>query len=207
MSADLVLIAAPNDPEWLARYRWLRGADMTTSADGPEGDEYIDEDGYIRSPSMDAALAENGHGPARTLTWDQSEETRRDLGLDGDREWLWVGQVSWLKASLTGDSVYIPGPVEAVSSLVGDGVLLTTGRAKAITVALNQPNDSIYGKARYYYTSDRQRVPMSARKVAPGVFRYNKPPHDRLYSGVAPARRVKHWLHDHVGSVVVQESW
>jgi hypothetical protein len=33
---------------------------------------------------------------------------------------VWIGEVSWLKAGLTGDDGYVPEPVEAVAKLIGE---------------------------------------------------------------------------------------
>jgi hypothetical protein len=135
MAADLVLIAGPADQEWRDLYTWYRRADYVQGGviDLLEN-ESIDDEGYIRLTDDDEL---------RGITSEQWEATRTALGLD-TLDSFWVGQVSWLKAGLLNDEKYIPAPVHAISAIVGNGKLLTTGVAKELTVALNLPNRSIY---------------------------------------------------------------
>lgn len=158
MSAELVLLAAPNDPAWLARYRALTFTD-----------------------------------------WAVTNQERQELlmMLDG-LPWCFIGEVSWGKAALFGDvDRYVPGPVAAVSEYVGDGLVLTSGRAKAVTVAMSAPNLSIYGQPYTVYTCrTRGARPV---KVYPG--------RNTGMSGVAPRRHVKRWLAEHVGCYLLQDTW
>lgn len=138
MSADLVLIAAPTDPEWHKLYAWYRRADFTEYGD----DSVLDDEGYITIGEGDNIL--------RGITQQQWLDTRDALGLD-TLDSFWIGQVSWLKAGLLDDEErYIPAPVRAISVMVGERKLLTPEVAKELTVALNLPNRSIYrGHSRF----------------------------------------------------------
>lgn len=201
MSADLVLIAAPTDQEWLDTYRLYSESSYTLfgDEDNLREYEYLDDQRRVWKRGYE----DLGYG----FLGDDADRLRTELGLDG-LPYLWIGQVSWLKAGLVGEvERYVPGPVQAIALLHDEPRILTPGLAKATTVALNQPNTSIYGKAQTYYVSDRQRCPSNARKIAPGVYRLNKPTHDRIYNGVAPARRVKRWLNENLGARIIHESW
>lgn len=56
---------------------------------------------------------------------------------------FWIGEVSWLKAALTGDTdSYIPEPVEKVSEIVGrDFPTIDDPLIKALVGALALPNE------------------------------------------------------------------
>lgn len=179
MSADLVIIAAPSDMGWMAGWQRLQAA--TTIGD-------VDED----------------DGP-HALTWDEWGALRRELRLE-ERPGCWIGQVSWLKAGLSGDHRrFIPGPVEAVHALLEPAPVLTPGLASAVMVAMNQPNHSIYGSRRYYYGRQRISGPR-IRMIDPTIYLVRKPEHNAVYSGVARRRHVKQWLARHMGRRLVVES-
>lgn len=125
-----------------------------------------------------------------------------------------VGQVSWLKAALFEQHErYIPGPVERCAQIIGDGVLLSDGMAKAITVAFNVPNRSVYGRVTYTRVRDPQwlgelryqargarREPWSPALRRPNIAVHAK---DR---GVASARVVKRFVQANLGAWVVHLS-
>jgi len=48
---------------------------------------------------------------------------RTDLGVHlkiSDTPGIWIGEVSWLKAAITGDMEYVPGPVQSVQETIGE---------------------------------------------------------------------------------------
>lgn len=122
MSADLLLMALPANPDHLARNIWERLQGYGWADDG----DYSDAD---RQPLVSW---EEYAGLWSTLTEFPNVE---------------VGQVSWAKAVTMEDWVrYVPPAVQRTVDLIGDGTILTLGLAKEITVAFNLPNPSIYGR-------------------------------------------------------------
>lgn len=68
----------------------------------------------------------------------------------GETPSFWVGSVSWLKASISGDDEkYIPDPVARVQEAIGEyfPVLDEELRDKIIT-AFDVPNNTLYGVTR-----------------------------------------------------------
>ncbi len=171
MSADLVLCAAPTDPEWRERYDRYLG-----SADGS---------GY------------DGWAAARAAA-----------GIDG-LPWMWIGQVSYLKAGLTEDDAYMPAPMREVARLMSEPRILTPGVAKMLTVAMNLPNRSVYGRREVRCVPYEQGDPSGTRVRPLGnrLFLYRKPPRDNLYVGIAHRQDVKRWLAAHMGSLLIAEVW
>lgn len=201
MSADLVLIAAPADQAWLDKYRLYSESSHTLFGDEDDirEDEYLDDQRRLWMRGAE----DLGYG----FLGDDWTRLREELGIDA-LPYIWIGQVSWLKSGLTGEpELYVPGAVRAVARLHDESRILTPGLAKATTVALNHPNRSIYGKAHTYYAPDRKHISGRARELAPGVYRVRKPAHNRIYNGVAPARRVKNWLNENLGARIIHESW
>ena len=63
---------------------------------------------------------------------------------------VWVGEVSWLKASIFEDeaATFIPGPVQAISDLIGEDLpILTPELREKILDALHGPNTTTYAVA------------------------------------------------------------
>lgn len=59
---------------------------------------------------------------------------------------IFVGEVSWMKASLFGDEskTYIPSTVEIISGLIGEETVITNKLIKEIKKAFKQPNTTNY---------------------------------------------------------------
>lgn len=56
----------------------------------------------------------------------------------------WIGEVSWLKAALSGDSgTYIPDPVKFISEIIGDGIVLSEAVLREILAALRVENTTV----------------------------------------------------------------
>ena len=96
-----------------------------------------------------------------TLGWVSEEELRifRNEVPHTMEEWLdaydsiycgcpsvWVGQVSWLKAIVTGDDQgFIPGPVQAVWGIFGKNfVEITDEVISLVSAAMDNPNSTSY---------------------------------------------------------------
>lgn len=62
---------------------------------------------------------------------------------------VWIGEVSWLKAALSGDEAsYIPDAVAKISELIGEDLpVLDDALIGKILAALESPNDTGYGLA------------------------------------------------------------
>ena len=62
---------------------------------------------------------------------------------------VWIGEVSWLKAGLFDDAAtFVPGPVERVSSLIGESLpVLTPELKEQLLEALGLPNETSYDVA------------------------------------------------------------
>ena len=72
-----------------------------------------------------------------------------------ESENTWIGEVSWLKASLLGDMSYVPEPVEAVNGLIGEDLPVLDEELKhKILQAVATPNE----RAGYYRTAACQEV-------------------------------------------------
>ena len=100
-----------------------------------------------------------------------------------------VGEVSYTEA-LGGDvGRYIPGPVSALDTVLrrNRGRELNPARARALVMAMNCANRSIYRHRLWYWTPRR------------GWFCHRP---DRRYDGcgVARPRVVKQWLAQHLGA-------
>lgn len=201
MSADLYLYALDNDPEWVRRKAFVDAAQFLTSDD--DEDLIRGEDGYLRFRGA-------GENSPTGLTGADYDEVHARL-RHAPR--VWVGQVSWIKAAMDEDyDAYIPGPVAAVARVVGDGVILTPGLAKAITVAMSTPNRSIYGSTQYEHLrgadkiaearamrSTRQGRRHYGRFIEPGIVAYRS-------RGIARAQDVKRFLAAQHGKLVIAES-
>jgi hypothetical protein len=178
MSADLVLIAGPQDAAWIAGWQRLRS---------------------------------QGEIPHQA-SWDNYLELRRRLALDMLAN-CWVGQVSWLGGLFDdNDERYIPGPVQRIDDLVGEGRTLTLGLIAAIQAEMNLPNRSIYGRrevVRYDPDTYDRIVRANSRTVrglGHGLILYRKPSHDSVYSGLVRRRVLKNWLEANIGAYLVAES-
>ncbi len=76
----------------------------------------------------------------------------RPAGVSREPSWgrvaespqVWVGEVSWLKAGVTGDDdTYVPHPVQAVHELIGEDLpVLDEALLKKLEVALKIPNQA-----------------------------------------------------------------
>ena len=84
------------------------------------------------------------HGGVKQGIW---EESYRKISRTPS---VWVGQVSWLKCALSNDpDTYVPGPVEAISELVGEDLpaiddLFISRAAEAMALA----NSTSYSVAK-----------------------------------------------------------
>lgn len=73
------------------------------------------------------------------------EERREALNKLARTPGVWVGEVSWLKASLTGDNRYVPEAVERIFEIIGEDLPVIDDELIArIEQALRLPNNSIY---------------------------------------------------------------
>ncbi len=69
--------------------------------------------------------------------------------LISESDSVWIGEVSWLKAGLTGDDTYIPEPVESVHSLIGENLpVLDAELWDKVMTAVGVPN----ARAAHYDT-------------------------------------------------------
>lgn len=59
---------------------------------------------------------------------------------------VWIGEVSWLKAGVTGNpKAYIPATIERISQVIDDGVTVCTSEViEKIQHAFEQPNETDY---------------------------------------------------------------
>lgn len=110
--------------------------------------------------------------------------------LHNENRVMFIGEVSFLKASLTGDyDKFIPGPVQGVLETICKnlGNPLTERIVKSIIVSMNKPNKSIY-KHRYVYLHPQD-----------GWTHRNYGKEQQRSCGVQRARVVKKWLTNHIG--------
>lgn len=183
-------------------------ADLTLFALDPQ-------DTAVRRQAHDLLVAEavgDVQGPGM-LSWDQWRAT---ISAMYARPHVEVGQVSWLKTALSGGAErYIPAAVQRCVDLIGDGVLLTPGMAKAITVAFNLPNRSIYGRPYYEHVRDAERVAELRQASSRGCRRREVwqptllPGAIALHRGgrgVASGRTVKRFVQANLGAWLVQLS-
>lgn len=213
MSADLVLISAPPNDEWLDRWTFYNGV----SNIGEEGEDseswdpennYRNERGYIRDRRFDAVIEREGMDPSygNGLTYEEWMGLRQELGLDILPS-QWIGQVSWLKADIMGDrGKYVPGPVEGVVEVVHNSPVLTPRVATAIMAAMNRPNHSIYGHREIHTVLDGMYTDGCTKALGGSMYLFRKPGHRDEYSGVARRRAVKRWLSGQIGRRIVMES-
>lgn len=63
----------------------------------------------------------------------------------GDMPNVWIGEVSWLKAAVFGDSeTFVPGPVQAVQDAIGEHLPRLDPTLEIILAALDVPNQTGY---------------------------------------------------------------
>lgn len=185
MSADLHLYSLENTDE----NRRLLATMASIDAIGDDfGDDFTDGDGK----------------PFNVVSNSEYEDlTRRIYGPGWSNSNVWIGQVSWMKAGLLADSEpfdrYVPASVLRVQTLTSGHPVLTPGLAREITVAMNLPNRSIYGRHEYVRTTDPHFYGGNGPVVRHGSIGIQK---TRGSRGVAPARKVKAWLGENIGRVV-----
>ena len=162
MSADLELYAVPDDPEIMQA--WWDYNHVSSVGDMAGGDWFDTEEESLEHQRW----VEEFYGPGfRPMGWDEwnrltylvrGYEQRDDDRFGEGFPHIWIGQVSTLKAGLLGDAQWIPGPVEAMWNVLGDfgGKLMTPSLRAAMMVAMNQPNNSYYGRRQWVYNV-RQR--------------------------------------------------
>lgn len=188
MSADLALIALPDTEQWRATWNEFNAAEITGDMDDEEIADWAGR-GIV-------AMTSDRHRELITALFNQPN--------------IEVGQVSALKASLFGDADrYVPGPIDRVAALLGDdGQVLTPGLVKALTVAYNLPNRSIYGHVQYHRLTDPSQITfhreqsrigtrMYGRFIEPNILQYGKG------RGLIRPRHLKAWLGQHVGQRIV----
>lgn len=125
-----------------------------------------------------------------------------------DTDELWVGQVSWIKAELTGSiERYVPGAVRGMQELWSVPRQVTPLLVKCSMDAMNRPNRSIYGRRELLVT--RQVVQANWPYLATGR-RLRFPGGQRMISyrspGVQRARAVKRFLQNHLGELAMVSS-
>jgi hypothetical protein len=95
----------------------------------------------------DRNILRNHNAFLKSLKWPRQDAE------DAARHWvfkscdmIWIGEVSWLKADITGDlDTYIPQPVRAVSDAIGERIpTLCPVLADRIMGAVNLPNVTSY---------------------------------------------------------------
>lgn len=150
MSADLHLVAQPNDPEVIRIHDFLRGAETIiypTHGDVLERDA----DGYV-------VTASGWHG----ITINEKKTLEEQIGY---HTWdnIWVGQVSWAKGlgNPSQHEAWVPTAIETIDQLFENAPTLTPTLATATMVALNQPNRSNYGKRHWRRAGSRPRLDRS----------------------------------------------
>ena len=78
-----------------------------------------------------------------------TEHSQEDYLDVGHTPQIWIGEVSWLKASLFEDSeTYIPDPVLAVATIVGEDFrIIDDTMIQEISTAMSLPNNTNYSIA------------------------------------------------------------
>lgn len=190
-------------------------ADLALFAISAGDDETIDVWDQLRSVEL---ISSDPDGPGEISFEDHGRLWRY---VETHTKSIEVGQVSWIKAGLAGDvGRYVPAPILRATELIGDGVWLTPGLAKAITVAFNLPNRSIYGHVEHVritrkneanvrmleefrrnsYPGQHRRYPYDPVWLPGDILRYGKG------RGLAKGSVVKRFLQENMGCYLVQES-
>ena len=151
-----------------------------------------------------------------------------------DKDNVWIGEVSWLKAALMedGKQLWIPGAVHQIDAMLTDAPVLTPLLATRSMVAMNQPNDSWYGRGVTYrrrdLTGDWEPWRVHRRPMYEGGYRswaensgkWNRLRERRVWLakdgsydivayrhvGMNSRRVVKRWLSRNMGKRVVAQS-
>lgn len=194
MSADLELLAL-KDP---------RDADTAWHSQNIE--VFLDDD---EDPGEFLRLQEMGFKVACQTDYDHFCELHIDAWRRGDT--IFFCELSTLKASILGEiHKYIPGPALSLIRLLStfDGPpRITQPFIRAVMVAMNTPNRSIYGRRRYFTVRDDRggyRIEMGkANRKYGGRGRYRHTGHEQRSSGVQRRRAVKKWLLAHEGMYLV----
>lgn len=191
MSADLHLFATPDTPEVDAAWQKLCQVDMIGG----------DEDWVVQPATPEYR---EKYGRDSIITAGSRYHDELISILYGER-WVgpnvWIGQVSWLKAGLLGEQErFIPACVRRIQQLTAEGPILTPGLAKEITVAMNLPNHSIYGRVEY----TRRTEDHFYGGNGPIVHRYGI--QKTKTRGVARAGDVKRFLAEHRGKRIFSDS-
>lgn len=76
--------------------------------------------------------------PPSGPTWDEAYE------IISSTPSVWVGEVSWLKAALTGESKFIPDPVGVISELIPDMEKVTDELIAKVEEAMHLDNTTPY---------------------------------------------------------------
>lgn len=138
MAADLMIYAIPDDPE-LVKLALAFQRSCTTVDDGD------DSEWAAKMLASGDALTESRQNEVydRVFGWADDSEPR---------DALWIGRVSWLKASLDDNGVekWIPSTVWRVSELLEGVPVLTPGLASEVVAAFNLPDDSFYSETTFH---------------------------------------------------------
>lgn len=81
--------------------------------------------------------------PRKIYSHEQWEESFSKIA---DTPNIWIGEVSWLKAGITGDSeTFVPNSVQAVAEIIGESLpILDEELKEKILKAMNLPNATTY---------------------------------------------------------------
>ena len=202
MSADLHLYALPATEQSRAAIElWESTSGNVLDGTEEELDDWDRANGFVSA-----------------VEWNRRAEAVFGTAWSGPN--IWIGQVSWMKAGLwemggeDGRSLWIPTAVSRIQKLTDGGQLLTPSLATAITVALNAPDRSHYGRAReisYSFDPERhwggngrtQHYRRSSSSVVSSPIRIQK---YRRSRGMAKRQHVRRWLDRHLGELVYPES-
>lgn len=126
MAADVTLFALPASEE-----NWRRARLQCWDEQFPDDEVLRDEDGEIWA-----------YGGGETRSAFQNNIFR-------DADWIEIGPLSWLKASLSGSDEYLPAPTVAVHDYWKSATLVSPARIKCTTTwCMNLPDRSLYRKWR-----------------------------------------------------------